>query len=87
MKERKALTLEYWRENVVRLLEFNEKAVLGHAGSLSHEAMQQIAGERYAEFDEHRRAAEAKQADAEEIEELARIEKRLEEKTGQDPQA
>jgi len=80
VKERKALTLEYWRENVVRLLEFNEKAVLGHAGSLSHEAMQQIAGERYAEFDEHRRAAEAKQADAEEIEELARIEKRLEEK-------
>jgi len=80
VKERKALTLEYWRENVVRLLEFNEKAVLGHAGSLSHEVMQQIAGERYAEFDEHRRAAEAKQADAEEIEELARIEKRLVEK-------
>lgn len=78
VKERKPLTMDYWRENVVRLLEFNEKAILEDAGSVSHEQMQHIARERYDEFDEYRRLAEAKQADAVEVEELARIEKQLE---------
>ncbi len=87
VKERQLLTIGYWRDNVVRLLEFNEKAVLGHAGSISHEAMQRIAGERYDQFDETRRGAEAQQADAEEIEELAQIEKQLEKRTGHNPSA
>ncbi|MCK5845777.1 MAG: virulence RhuM family protein [Victivallales bacterium] len=78
VKERKALTLDYWRENVVRLLEFNEKTVLDHVGSVSHDQMQRIAGDRFDEFDGNRRVAEAKQADAEEVEELAKIEKQLE---------
>jgi len=38
VKERKQLTLDYWRQNVDRLLDFNEKAVLTHAGSVSREA-------------------------------------------------
>jgi hypothetical protein len=61
---------------------FYEKAVLDHAGSVSHDDMQRIADERYHEFDGHRRIAEAKQADAEEIEELAQIEKQLEKGAG-----
>jgi hypothetical protein len=78
VKERKQLTLDYWRGNVDRLLEFNEKAILGHAGSVSHDDMQCVAHDRYDAFDGNRRVAEAKQADVEEIEELARIEKQLE---------
>lgn len=78
VKERKQLTLDYWRGNVDRLLEFNEKAVLDHAGSVSHDEMQRIARHQYDEFDEARRVAEAKQADREELEELAQIEKQLE---------
>jgi hypothetical protein len=80
VKERKQLTLDYWRQNVDRLLDFNEKAVLTHAGSVSREAMERIARERFDAFDENRRIAEASQADAEEIAELARIEKQLEQK-------
>ena len=80
VKERKQLTLDYWRQNVDRLLDFNEKAVLTHAGSVSREAMERIARERFDAFDENRRIAEARQADAEEIAELARIEKQLEQK-------
>ncbi|MGE4488826.1 MAG: virulence RhuM family protein [Kiritimatiellales bacterium] len=78
VKERKQLTLDYWRGNVDRLLEFNEKSVLSHSGSVSHDDMQRIAYDRYDTFDETRRIAEAKQADVEEMEELARIEKQLE---------
>jgi hypothetical protein len=42
--------------------------------------IQRIARERFDAFDENRRIAEARQADAEEIAELARIEKQLEQK-------
>ena len=82
-KERKQLTLDYWRQNVDRLLAFSERAVLTHAGSVSREAMERIARERFDTFDENRRLAEAKQADAEEIAELAQIEKQLERKKGE----
>lgn len=80
VKERKQLTLDYWRQNVDRLLEFNEKPVLTNAGSISRDAMERIARERFDQFDESRRIAEAQQADAEDIAELAQIEKQLEDK-------
>lgn len=80
VKERKQLTLDYWRQNVDRLLAFNEKAVLTHAGSISREDMERIAYERFDAFDANRRIAEARQADAEDLAELERIEKQLEHK-------
>lgn len=78
VKERKQLTLDYWRSNVDRMLEFNEKSVLDGKGRVSHKAMQKIAHERYEEFDASRRLAEARQADADDIVELEQIEKELE---------
>lgn len=80
VKERKQLTLDYWRQNVDRLLAFNEKAVLTHSGSISREDMERIACERFEVFDANRRIAEARQADAEDLAELERIEKQLEQK-------
>jgi len=75
-KEHKALTLNYWRQNVDRLLEFNERPVLEHAGKISADEMKQIAHERYDTFDAHRRRAEALAADAEDIKALEEIEKK-----------
>jgi hypothetical protein len=75
-KERKDLTLGYWRQNVDRLLEFNERPILEHTGKVSAEAMKQIAHERYDAFDAHRRQAEAIAADAEDIKALEEIEKK-----------
>ncbi len=80
VKERKQLTLDYWRSNVDRMLEFNEKAVLSDKGTISHDAMQKIAHERYEEFDAARRLAEAQQADVDDLIELEKIEKQLEQK-------
>jgi len=79
VKERKQLSLDYWRSNVDRLLEFNEKEILQDRGRISRKAMQQIAHDRYETFDVTRRLAEAKQADAEDLAELEQIEKQLEE--------
>lgn len=80
VKERKQLTLDYWRQNVDRLLAFNEKPVLTHSGSISRENMERIASERFEVFDANRRIAEARQADTEDLAELEQIEKQLEQK-------
>ena len=81
-KERKELTLNYWRQNVDRLLEFNERPVLEHAGKISNDDMKQIVHERYETFDMHRRQAEALSADAEDIKALEEIEKKGKKKRG-----
>ena len=74
-KERKQLTLDFWRQNVDRLLEFNDKPVLNSPGKISAEQMKQITHNRYDAFDESRRKAEAIAADAEDIKALEEIEK------------
>jgi len=53
--ERNDLTLDYWRQNVDRLLAFNERPILQNAGSISAEKMKEIAHERYETFDANRR--------------------------------
>jgi len=72
-KERKQLTLDYWRQNVDRLLEFSERPVLHTAGSVSAGQMKSIAHERYETFDANRRNAEAIAAGAEDIQALEAI--------------
>ena len=76
-KERKDLTLDYWRHNVDRLLEFNERPILDGAGSISRDRMEQIAHERYDQFDAQRRRDEALEADAEDLRELEALEDRI----------
>ncbi|MEA3333841.1 MAG: virulence RhuM family protein [Pseudomonadota bacterium] len=81
-KERKELTLNYWRQNVDRLLEFNDRPILKSLGKTSADKMKRIAHERYDAFDEHRRRAEARAADAEDIKVLEEIEKQGKKKRG-----
>lgn len=73
----KPLTLDFWRANRDRFIEFSDFSVLQGAGSISHERMKTIAEERYARFDADRRAAEAREADAEDIKALEEAEKQL----------
>lgn len=75
VKERKNLTLEYWRSNVDRLLEFNERPVLTNTGKISTDAMKTIVHERFNAFDAHRREAEALAADAEDMRVLEAVER------------
>lgn len=77
VKGGKQLTLDYWRSNVDRLLEFNDQPILKNAGSVSHEQMKTIAEQRYTEFDENRRTAEALEADRADIKSLEEAEKKL----------
>lgn len=80
VKERKTLTLAYWRENVDRLLVFNDRPVLAHSGSISNEDMKAIAHDRYDAFEQNRRQAEALAADEDDIKSLELVEKQAKEK-------
>lgn len=87
VKDRKELTLAYWRDNVDALLRFNDRAVLAGPGSVSHEDAVRFASQRYDEFDEQRRVAAAAAADAEDLRQIEALEKELTEKKDEPPDA
>lgn len=69
-----------WIAQTDRFLAFNERDVLHHAGSVSHQQMEQIVHQRFASFDAQRRAADSLAAEHEagaEIEALESEAKRL----------
>lgn len=83
-KDRQQLSLDYWRQNVDRLLAFSERPVLANAGSISAADMKTIATDHYEEFDSRRRGAEALEADAEDLKELEVVEKKVKRKEGKE---
>ena len=74
VKQKQSLNLDFWRNNVDKMLVFNDQRVLQGAGSVSRERMEQVAHERYARFDTQRREAERIEADMDDLEEIERIE-------------
>jgi hypothetical protein len=75
-KKRQDIHMADWRQYVDNFMAFNERPLLKGAGQISHDRMQQLAHERYAEFDARRREAEALAADVADIKELEAVEKR-----------
>jgi len=80
VKDRKELSLDFWRNNVDKLLEFNDKPILHNAGKISTDQMKQIVQTRYDSFDAARREAEAKAADADDLQMLEVMAKKFEKK-------
>jgi len=76
-KNKEHLTLENWREYVNNFMTFNEQPLLNNAGRVSKVNMEQIAKERYSQFDTQRKLSEAKAVDAIEIKELEQLQQRL----------
>jgi hypothetical protein len=81
-KNRIDITLDFWQENVDKILDFHDKKILTHAGSISKAEMEKKVREIYADFDKRRKEYEALKADEENIKELKLIEneKRLSQK-------
>ncbi|CAN5134870.1 virulence RhuM family protein [soil metagenome] len=77
VKQRKDLTLDFWRENVVKMLAFNEQPILDGPGSISHDDMKRVVHERYDAFDGNRRSVEMLAADAEDLKEIEDWEEKL----------
>ena len=76
-KNRQDITMDFWRENIDRIIEFNDKKVLKNNGTISHNQMEKMVEKVYATFDEKRKEQEAIEADFQDLEELKQIEDRL----------
>lgn len=79
-KNRQDITMNFWHENVDRIIEFNDKTVLDHKGSISHAQMEEFVEGVYERFDVRRKTQDAYKADADDLEELKQIAQNL--KTG-----
>jgi len=77
VKERKDITLRFWKENVDRILQFKDREVLKSAGSISHKQMEEKVNLVYERCDKHRKEFEAKQAD---LDDLKQIENKIKKK-------
>lgn len=77
VKERKDLTLDYWRQNVDALIAFQGKDVLVGNGSVSNHEMEVQVKEVYAEFDAKRKQTDALAADEEDLRLLDDLEKQV----------
>jgi hypothetical protein len=81
-KQRKDLTLDFWRSSVDRMLTSNDQPLLEGPGPICHEAMKAIAAERCDDRDAKRRQQEAIDADAEDLKAIENLEKDLKRKGG-----
>lgn len=69
-KNKDSLSMKFWKENVDRILEFNDQAVLKDNGKISNKQMEDKVREVYADFDQKRKVSEAKSADLKDLEDL-----------------
>lgn len=76
-KNRQDVTMDFWRENIDRIIEFNDKEVLQGYGSIGHEQMKKMVEKVYETFDAKRKAIEAIEADEQDLAELKQIEEKV----------
>ncbi|TDO15019.1 hypothetical protein EV580_3159 [Mycobacterium sp. BK086] len=72
-RRRQQVTMDEWATKTDEFLAFNEHDVLTNNGKISSDKMKAIAEDRYATFDNNRKAAELEAAEREHIEELESV--------------
>ncbi|MBU0942099.1 MAG: virulence RhuM family protein [Bacteroidetes bacterium] len=70
VKDKKDIPITFWQQNIDKLLEFNDKPVLKGKGAISNLQMEQQVHKIYTQFDQNRKAQEAKEADRIDLETL-----------------
>ncbi len=73
-KNRQDITTDFWRENIDKIIQLNDKKLLSHKGSVSNTQMEEQVAEIYEKFDSRRKDFDAKLADDQDLEELKRLE-------------
>jgi hypothetical protein len=76
-KSRKDLTMSYWKENVDKILLANDQPLLLGKGSVGNEQMEAYAHAVYDDFHARRKAQDALDAEAEDMQELFELEQEL----------
>ncbi len=70
VKNRLDITMSFWKTNVDRMLEFNDKNILDNAGQISNALMEETIKAVYEQFDAKRKAYQALEADKLDIEDI-----------------
>lgn len=73
----KTMTMQDWASKLDAFLSFNERDLLDHAGSISVKVAEQLAQERYQQFDSQRREAERQQADSADLQSIEQLQQQL----------
>ena len=73
-KNRQDITMDFWRVNIDKIIELNDKAILQGKGSIRKEQMEQLVEKVYENFDTKRKIEDARMADLQDLEELKTLE-------------
>lgn len=76
-KNRQDLTMQFWRDNVDKILVFQEQKILRDAGRISNAQMEEHVRKIYAQFDQRRKTEEARKSDEQDMEELKNIDEKI----------
>lgn len=76
-KNRQNLTMDFWRENIDKILVSNEQPLLVGNGSISNKRAEEFAEHIYDDFHARRKQLDAIRADEEDMHELLELEKEL----------
>lgn len=76
-KNRQDITMNFWRQNIDKIIDLNDKVLLTHKGSITHAKMEELVEKIYEEFDSKRKINNAKKADEQDIEELKQLEQKI----------
>ena len=81
-KNRTETRMSFWRDNVDQIIVSNGFPLLDHAGKISHRQMEQTTADLYLNFDQRRKAKEARDADLEDEADLKALEENLKNRPG-----
>lgn len=76
-KNRQDITMDFWQDNVDKIIKLNEKQLLSHKGSVSNEEMEESVAKIYGKFDSRRKQYEAQLADEQDLAELKQLEDKI----------
>jgi len=76
-KNRQDITMDFWQENVDKILELNDKTILRDKGKITNKKMEELVSQIYDEFDMRRKKYEAELEDKKNIAEIEQLEKEL----------
>jgi len=76
-KNRQDITMDFWRTNIDRIIELNDKKVLNHKGTISNAQMEKHVDNVYEKFEAKRKAIDSRQADEQDLEELKQLEQQI----------
>ena len=76
-KSKQETRMAFWKQNVDQIITSNGFPLLTHAGSISHDQMEERTGELYLKFDQDRKKQEAIQADQQDEADLKALETKL----------